>query len=466
MEDCHVLLEVKQRSVEILKSDMERSVLVLDHLRDVLHHLRMKREASGDGPCEKETNLKWLSEKVSRSLSRTADNIKKMYEDIEVIAHFCDVGVIPTVYDSYNVTEDNVQKILQHMAQDTAQGSRAQNTAPVRETENTILIPTLPLNQLPQERVEMSTLVAQSNANQLSPSSASSSDLDMSAGMVERGLLAGSPPIALRSLAFGSNLMSMPSTPPMPAAPQRKVTTIHQGGVTSVPSMIAPPVRAVSPQGSSLTQVDADFNAAYTPGYGGLVLRKSQSTRSISTVAQVSAVKCVERPPTLAEGPLLAPPCASPLLGHRSSLQGISPLRGSAAAASALGHSLSMSALPGNASPLMLPKRSVLASCNARAGPPRPSGQTDAKTTEAARSRGSTSGAQAQSPSPMMLRRSVSTQVGLRGSHHAPSGTGPSPQRQRPGGLVQGISPMRGAVPSASPAAFKPRQVRQEAPVQ
>jgi hypothetical protein len=231
--------------------------------------------------------------------------------------------------------------------------------------------------------------------------------------------------------------------------------------------MITPPQMTVSPQGSSFTQVDADMNAAYTPGYGGLVLRKSQSVRTMNTTAQqaqVGAVKGMDRaPPAVSEGPLLAPPpCASPLLGHRSSLQGISPLRGSGAA-SALGHSLSMSALPGNSSPLVLPKRSVLASCNARAGPPRPSNQQDVKVNEA-RSRGSTTGTQAQSPSPLMLRRSISTQVGLRGSHNAPPGTGPSPQRQRPGGLAQGHSPMRTVVPSASPANLKHRQVRQDAP--
>ena len=41
--DCQLLLEVKQRSTQLLKADYERSVVVLDNLHVILSRLKKQR---------------------------------------------------------------------------------------------------------------------------------------------------------------------------------------------------------------------------------------------------------------------------------------------------------------------------------------------------------------------------------------------------------------------------------------
>lgn len=117
LQECGELLEVKQRSVEMLRTDAVRSVAVLDDLGHVLDQLRGARESTrNEGPNEKETNLRMLYENVSRSLQRTTDELERIHDDINVLAQFCRGGVIPPIYDAYNATQEDVQKLLQHSA--------------------------------------------------------------------------------------------------------------------------------------------------------------------------------------------------------------------------------------------------------------------------------------------------------------------------------------------------------------
>lgn len=101
----------------MLRTDAVRSVAVLDDLGHVLDQLRGARESTrNEGPNEKETNLRMLYEKVSRSLQRTTDELERIHDDINVLAQFCRGGVIPPIYDAYNATQEDVQKLLQHSA--------------------------------------------------------------------------------------------------------------------------------------------------------------------------------------------------------------------------------------------------------------------------------------------------------------------------------------------------------------
>merc|ERR1719272_542352 len=104
-------------------ADMERSRAVCENLYTALNQLRAIGEANGDGPCEKETNKRLLAEKISRSIHHTDGELHKVREDIEMLARFCDGGKVSAIYDSYNVTDGDVQKIVEHAAQKAAHHS-------------------------------------------------------------------------------------------------------------------------------------------------------------------------------------------------------------------------------------------------------------------------------------------------------------------------------------------------------
>jgi hypothetical protein len=553
LRDCALLLEVKQRSTQMLQADAERSAVVLENLSGVLSRLRVKREASADPrPCEKETNLRLLFEKVSRSLQRNKVEIAKMYEDIEIIAQFCQGGAVPSAYDSYNVTENDVQKMVDHMMSDVgpslaaaAEVRPAGDRPPPAPAENVVIIPQLPLSLLSQEAVDIPQQNLQAGgSNILSPSSASScSDLDVSqnpmpqkgpSGYVEMGR---SPGLVTRSLvAPGYTMnqnMALPHTPPVPSRMMLGMAQPTMFGLTHSQqnlggSIFVPPGRDdldVSQHGSSIL-VPADLQP--TASYGGNYqeakahypsvhvqvtapesdldrLRKSHSTtaiRSLSSAAMntvaLSSGAASNGPP-----PVVRAPVASPLVGHRSTLSSVSPLRGAfqgqSAAAPSISQSASMSALPGtggHASPMVVPKRSIMQNVAGARGPQRPAAMMPPhvpgssidvqashaslvarqstpvpQPTKGQGARG-TGGAQAHSPSPVMMRRSVSTQAlrfdrptaaGVKTQAHEkalPRGQaapgGPSPERQRPaahmGSAAASAVPVRAMSPAARSA--------------
>jgi len=422
--------------------------------------------------------------------------------------------------------------------------------------DNVVIIPQLPLSLLAQEAVDIPQQIL--GDNPLSPSSASScSELEASANtMPRRGLSAyvdvgRSPELVARSVNYVHNV-SLPQTPPVPS---RMVLGLpQQHSLIVAPSMFAPPAGQhlglghvfqvprdesnTSQHGNSVI-VSVNDLPSQTPNYGGALheanrsisahqgitttfpvqvqvtsqdddlqsrLRKSRSTnalmaRSLSTAAMHTVAICGAG----SGPPPVRAPVGSPLIGHRSTLSNVSPLRGvftgtgqsvTAPVNSGLGQSASMSALPGTASAnMVVPKRSIMQSSSAARGPHRPPatvslhapaggdvqpphaplvGRQSTPVPQLAkgqdvRSRGS--GAQAHSPSPAMMRRSVSTQAlrfdrpvagGSKPAHHekailrgqAPGGPSPERQRQKEDipAVPSGPMPVRAMSPAARSA--------------
>merc|ERR1740120_360290 len=118
--------------------------MVLRDLDGTLGQLRVQREAQDDGPNERETNLKILYEKVYRSLQRTTEEIRKVHDDIEVLSQFCGGGAVPAVYDSYNVTEEDVDKMLDHLKE-----QHHHNNGPPQVYTSAPLVPVPPQHSAP-----------------------------------------------------------------------------------------------------------------------------------------------------------------------------------------------------------------------------------------------------------------------------------------------------------------------------
>lgn len=270
------------------------------------------------------------------------------------------------------------------------------------------------------------------------------------------------------------------------------------GGLQHSQSVMQLQVQQMAPDAGSANDLDSR-------------LRKSRSTTSMRNLSiNAVALSSGQQPQRQAGGSVTAssqqpPNFASPLIGHRATLQGAlnsvgaSPMRGSLSnAPGSLASSASMSALPGNTSPLIVPKRSLLQNGGGgNRGPQRPNGSVAApsplpphapeslvarqstpvpqptKHHAEVRTRGSAGAAAAaaaatsgHSPSPVMMRRSVSTQAlridrqpsqqalgagGSKPAHHEkaapraqPAPGGPSPERQRPSGAAPPGPPGQG----------------------
>lgn len=243
LNECVGLLEAKHRSAETLRADAARSAAVLDDLGTVLAQLQVHRhEGGGDtGPTEKETNLRMLYEKVSKSLQRTTEELRKIHDDIEALSQFCGGGAMPPAYDSYNVQDGDVEKMKAHFAATAAAGhasleglnllqpqapaplplssglpAAAEHAAPcgrgtAAARSPSPVVPSLPFAMLAREHVEVaSTLPPQA---QLSPprrrglAPGCSSSRSSSSTSSSSGTSPGRSPAALRAC-------SMPATPP------------------------------------------------------------------------------------------------------------------------------------------------------------------------------------------------------------------------------------------------------------
>jgi len=534
IQDCALLLEMKRRSFETLRADVMRSAAVLDNVNTMLDKLRASREAIWpSGPSEKETTLKLLYEQVSRSQQRTEEEMTKMYDDIEALSQFCDAGSFPPIYDSYNATEENVQKILDYAAaqahahavhhgeighHDGLDASAAGNVLQAGlRVDGAVVIPQLPLGLLPQAQEVPRELQQGGGAanmddsrDQLSPSSMSScSDHTMSRPMplqvntpatpapphlpLTLNLATQSPAgIASRQLSDATPLVSLPHTPPLPAgqrtivgamawqnpaalqgfhvwptAPQHinvqpdqeisgEVLTVE--GVSSAPfaEVRAPPL-VVPPQSPELNRSASAWNLPtratiqqlppdVIDPLDGQGMRKSHSTSSVQrALGVVPLLGGPNARPAVAVAASAAPPqaYASPLPGHRATLGAASPC-----------------------AQMVISKQGVAAAAP-RPGPPRPNvgrQATPAPQTvksEEVRVRGS-QGRTTHSPSPVMLRRSISTQAlrverNLTGSKPHTMAKQPSPERQRPP-TAQGSSGVVSASPMRTAWAVAPRR--------
>eukprot|EP00928_Gymnodinium_smaydae_P028410 TRINITY_DN21678_c0_g2_i1.p1 TRINITY_DN21678_c0_g2~~TRINITY_DN21678_c0_g2_i1.p1 ORF type:complete len:1045 (+),score=185.54 TRINITY_DN21678_c0_g2_i1:105-3137(+) len=84
---CSELLQAKQSAMELLRADALRSETAV---RELAADLKMLREASGgSGPTQLETNYKMAYEKILRSLKATNEQIRRMEEDVHLLAEFC-----------------------------------------------------------------------------------------------------------------------------------------------------------------------------------------------------------------------------------------------------------------------------------------------------------------------------------------------------------------------------------------
>lgn len=323
-------------------------------------------------------------------------------------------------------------------------------------------------------------------------------------------------------------LLSMPQTPPMPAAPHRllrgwqppasigMMPPTQQGpqftqlnlaggmcGSFSVDARgssvevcqaeaVTPEYKAsshtvVPPRSPEFAQLQHSSSTMHLPGHSlgadadlDSLLRKSRSMASMRSLT--AAMSAVAQPPGRPLGIAAASPpaFASPLVAHRATMA--SPMRGSLSSSVLPGSSLTAPAGPGGASPFNLPKRGLLQQTAASRGPQRPPTvaspfPSQVSSSEHAVVRMTTPASFAApeglevrtrtaghaSPSPAMMRRSVSTQA-LRvervlaavksekmlrpaASQHSSSlqsGSGPSPERQRPSGLAMAHDPTQG----------------------
>jgi len=169
LQHCSDLLEAKRRSYDILRADHAHSSAVLRDVDTLLSKYRGRREVERGGPDERETNLRMLSEKIHRSLQRTSCEIQCMQEDMEVLSRFCGSGVIPPAYDSYNVKQEDVDKIVQHR-QDAKTAEAPQ--------KGKVIVPQLQLGLLPKEHARLGPPTAELRAELPSCGSSESSGSD------------------------------------------------------------------------------------------------------------------------------------------------------------------------------------------------------------------------------------------------------------------------------------------------
>lgn len=176
LQHCSDLLEAKRRSYDILRADAAQSAAVLRDLDAMLGQIRSWRKDNSDtgGPDERETNLKILSEKVHRSLQRTSAEIQHVQEDVEVLSRFCGGGVIPPAYDSYNVKQEDVEKMVAHVQKVKGQGPEA----PQKGTTAKVMVPQLQLGLLTKEHPRLAPPTEELRAGMRSGRSSASSSSD------------------------------------------------------------------------------------------------------------------------------------------------------------------------------------------------------------------------------------------------------------------------------------------------
>ncbi|CAE7442307.1 unnamed protein product, partial [Symbiodinium necroappetens] len=104
--------------------DAKRSAAAFHELDALLGMIIALREANGGtGPDERETNLKLVYEQVYRSIQRSTEEANKIRHEIQELDSFCRKGYIPPVYDAYNASQQDIQKMRElHQA-----------TAPIEE---------------------------------------------------------------------------------------------------------------------------------------------------------------------------------------------------------------------------------------------------------------------------------------------------------------------------------------------
>ncbi|CAJ1438604.1 unnamed protein product, partial [Effrenium voratum] len=110
------------------------------------------------GPDERETNLKLVYEQVYRSIQRSTEEASKIRHEIQELDSFCQKGYIPPIYDAYNCSQQDIEKMKELQTSTPAKDSQPSNS-PVPQV---IQIPQLQLSgiqgspELPTQEAEVS----------------------------------------------------------------------------------------------------------------------------------------------------------------------------------------------------------------------------------------------------------------------------------------------------------------------
>jgi len=260
---CSELLEVKYRSMELLRADAAQSAKVLQELGILLVQSRASRAAQDDdGPNERETNLKLLHEKVYRSLRRTAAGLKEQHSDVRELSRFCGGGVnMDSTGDQR--AEDELEQMLdqvaaQHGVEHGTPEPHAQAKQPLQAPNQPmagnrgagVVVPQLPLELLPQEHPPAEAM-AQFDGTR-SPGSASSGSSEASPVRQLAGTVAwhGVPPVKVRAPVQASSGKGMFVVSPPPHALQG-----HASSLATLPQ--TPPISSSTPQAGGAVFVGA-----------------------------------------------------------------------------------------------------------------------------------------------------------------------------------------------------------------
>ncbi|CAK9017775.1 unnamed protein product, partial [Durusdinium trenchii] len=108
------------------------------------------REANGNGPDERETNLKLVYEQVYRSIQRSTEEATKIRHEVQELESFCRKGYIPPIYDAYAASQQEIQKMKEPGVQVLPEGvqEEKQLNVPMPPAPQVIEIPQLPLSCL------------------------------------------------------------------------------------------------------------------------------------------------------------------------------------------------------------------------------------------------------------------------------------------------------------------------------
>lgn len=252
------LMQVKRRTVEALEQDAKRSAAAFHELDALLGMIIALREANGGtGPDERETNLKLVYEQVYRSIQRSTEEANKIRHEIQELDSFCRKGYIPPVYDAYNASQQDIQKMRElHQATAPIEEKAAQeaaNTWSAPVASQVIEIPHLPLSCLNQGNVEVPTRRHEEDVEYSSSSGSSSVPAALPPSRTEQRLggmdssgnrfVTMAPQAWAQALApagVPATMVTMPRTPPVPLA---------AGAATRLAGVASPalPYRPVSP---------------------------------------------------------------------------------------------------------------------------------------------------------------------------------------------------------------------------
>jgi len=487
---CSDVIEVKIRSAEILEKDAGRSSAMLRELDVILGQLIAQREVAEDtGPNERETNLKIVYEHVYRSVQRSIEEASRIRADVEVLNRFCTEGSVMPAYDSYKVTQQDVELMKEHqpvhqqkfeVVQPPAFSMAASSSsAAPNALQAPVTVPHLRLSCLPQEHPQLAL-----PQEPTSPSSVSSCSAGSFAG--PPGGLGTKPPGKPVPNLGSSLLTGGVATPVLPLGVPLNWASVAVSQVPGSSSLSAAFAGTVSPPvparriGQPPVEVSVTAFRSATPCSGAIGLQEVQRSASavrlpsghmVQLGASEGLVTKSQSTTTLWPaggiagsaarlGSSAVPPQAmachgSPMIGHRVDMA-MSPLLGSSMPAGAG----SLAVAPGGAAgapPPQLPKgRQVTGQYGtSSAVPSRPAQAQVMGARNAART--VTPAPPKSSSSPVMLTRAISAQA-LRPAQapNAPLGHA----RVGVSTTASGVSPMRGAWGGvASPPANGPFQM-------